>query len=225
MTRPFFAIDNGGITRHVILLHRWAIKIPRINYGWSRFLQGLGANIQEETWWGGDRRLCPVVGSVPGGWLIVMPRAQVCTAGEVDYSEFRTLPFGDFKPDNFGWVDGRVVLLDYGSHHYAPVPYREALEGQEESEAPRPEWDGQWCKICGQNDKTYYTAPDELWNKVVPRGINIVCLSCLDDLCAARGIDYAPQLLEVGFIGHRARANIQLLSIPCPQGEAPEPLS
>lgn len=208
MRESVFAFD-GGITRKVLLIHRWAIKIPTLRYGWAKLIQGLLANIQERIWSGSDNRLCPVVFSIPGGWLNVMPRARVCKPDELDYADFRSLPFGDFKPDNFGWLDGHVVMIDYGSHAYSAVPWRPVLEGQE---VQPPHWDGQVCKVCGQNDKTYYTAPDELWKKVVPRGVNIVCLSCFDDLCAARDINYVPMLTDVGFIGHRARADIQLTS-------------
>lgn len=115
-----------GVTREVILVGRWAIKFPTFR-SWRMFLWGLLSNMQEVTWgkamkvesgakqyW--SERLCPVLWSLPGGWLVVMRRVErVCTENaEVDYDNFKGLP-GDHKPENFGWLDGRVVMLDYGS--------------------------------------------------------------------------------------------------------------
>lgn len=107
-----------GITRNVLLVGRWAVKTPRVPitpYGFRHFLLGLLANMQEARWWRvtQDPRLCPVVLSVPGGWLNVMRRAETA-ADPVDYSRFEGLPI-ERKPESFGLLDGRAVLLDYGS--------------------------------------------------------------------------------------------------------------
>lgn len=103
-----------GITRTVFLTKRFAIKIPTFR-SWQLFLTGLLANMQEAFWWEAtnhDQRLCPVIFSVVGGWLVIMRRAE--PAEEVDYSRFDGLPL-DPKPTNFGTLNGKTVMIDYGS--------------------------------------------------------------------------------------------------------------
>ena len=73
----------------------------------------------------------------------------------------------------------------------------------------RPEhlrgWEGQVCKACGRVDVVHYQVPDLLWEAVVPeelRGL-VMCLRCFDAFAAAKRIDYADQLQDVGFAGMR----------------------
>lgn len=116
-------VDWSGVTRMVILVGPWAVKLPRLNYGWAAFLRGLLCNIQESEFgrlgWPG---FCPVRFALPGGWLIVMPRAQVMTDEEFAAFDFHTfVNRGEYvipaeeKPDSFGWLNGQVVAIDYGS--------------------------------------------------------------------------------------------------------------
>lgn len=112
-----------GVTREVFLIGRYAIKIPKLIYGWDKFLRGLLANMQERefarTGW---PELCPVVLSVPGGWLVVMRRCAPLTDEQwaaFDADAFRepgeySVPV-EAKQDSFGMLDGRVVAVDYGS--------------------------------------------------------------------------------------------------------------
>jgi hypothetical protein len=73
--------------------------------------------------------LCPVVFSIPGGFIIVMCRAtpltetewMAVTTGEgIDRledlirKEEYVVPVEE-KIDSFGWLDGRLVAVDYGS--------------------------------------------------------------------------------------------------------------
>jgi len=104
-----------GITRSVFLTRRWAIKIPTFR-SWSLFLHGLLANMQEAFWWSAthDSRLCPVRFSVPGGFLVIMERANPVENENIPYEEYEGLPL-DPKPTNFGMLRGKLVLLDYGS--------------------------------------------------------------------------------------------------------------
>lgn len=125
-TAPFLATSNLGVSRYVLLVGRWAVKIPRVNYGWRLFLQGLLCNMQERAFsFMGSPRLCPVVFAAPGGWLVVMRRVRVMT--EVEFMEFDIQEWWDEvvesgfwppvekKSDSFGWLDGKVVAIDYGS--------------------------------------------------------------------------------------------------------------
>jgi hypothetical protein len=119
---PNLKISRRGVTRLVLLVGPWAIKAPRLN-SWRQFLWGLLANLQEAEWsrtrW---PQLCPVLWSIPGGLLLVMRRAHELTADEFaafDVDAFRgsvpgaTLPVEN-KRDSFGWLNGRVVAVDYG---------------------------------------------------------------------------------------------------------------
>ena len=115
--------NRQGITREVILTRRYAIKVPKLIYGWHKFLCGLLANMQERQFArAGWPQLCPVVFSVPGGWLLVMRRAEMLSDDEwreFDPARFCETPDyvvpAEFKRDSFGKVDGRIVAIDYGN--------------------------------------------------------------------------------------------------------------
>lgn len=108
------------MTRTVVLIGRWAIKAPAARNGWAMFLNGLLANIEEAKFspLHGAFGLCPVSLAIPGGWLSMQPRCQPLTDeqwGSIansgpDWNGMHC----DFKRDNFGVCDGRVMLLDYG---------------------------------------------------------------------------------------------------------------
>lgn len=113
-----------GSARVVLLIGPWAFKLPTY-VEWRLFLRGLLANMQERQLWRflrDDSALCPVHFALPGGWLIVMPRAEALTD-----EEFLDLPVEDFldrgdwvvpaerKTDSFGWWRGRLVAVDYGN--------------------------------------------------------------------------------------------------------------
>lgn len=120
----------NGATRVVLLTKNWAFKFPgswqyHPRIWWKHLLLGLLANMQEKQF--SDcvefkDKLCPVKYYIPGGFLVVMPRVRIMTVEE--YLEFDThkfinedeyvLPVED-KFDTFGYLDGRVVAVDYGS--------------------------------------------------------------------------------------------------------------
>lgn len=114
--------DKSGITREVFIIGNYAIKVPSMR-SWKGFLWGLLANMQEKVWWNDkDKRLCPVLFSLPGGFLAVMPKVTVMTDDEFDgfdYESFIHLhPYDipvESKSDSFGYLDGKVVAIDYGS--------------------------------------------------------------------------------------------------------------
>lgn len=110
-------------------------KYPRFNYSWEHFLKGLLHNITELNTWkwnsgkhekGNSYLLCPVIFSLPGGWLIIMKKADMkkheneirALNGYNDhyYSKFISAGFGgDDKPDNYGYLNGKLVKVEYGS--------------------------------------------------------------------------------------------------------------
>ena len=116
---PFVRIVTAGRNRLVILVGRWALKVPSMRC-WRDFLFGLLNNLTER-----DRSrsgvlpaACPVLWCAPGGFVLVMPRARMLTPAEFASLDYGTV-VGDrcsveHKPDSFGIVDGRLVVLDYG---------------------------------------------------------------------------------------------------------------
>ena len=80
--------------------------------------------MQEQQWWKNFPRpeLCPVLWGLPGGWLIVMRRAEPLTRAQFDKIDLETwcdrgdwkIP-AELKMDSFGWLDGKLVAVDYGN--------------------------------------------------------------------------------------------------------------
>lgn len=123
---------KGGSTRTVFLIGGYVFKVPTCRYGWEYFLRGLLANMQERQWWRDaqrlphvdpNHRLCPVVFSLPGGWLVVMKRAYVPPNYRKKFTDmemkrleplFDGLPY-DATIQNFGFLGRHLVMIDYGS--------------------------------------------------------------------------------------------------------------
>jgi hypothetical protein len=114
-----------GTTRTVFRVGRWAIKVPA-TVEWRLFLLGLLANMQETKFSAcGWPELCPVLFAIPGGFCVVMRRARILTDEEwfklsdadlhnlINTADY-TVP-AELKPDSFGWLDGRLVAVDYGN--------------------------------------------------------------------------------------------------------------
>lgn len=121
-----------GSTRRVLLVGKYAIKIPSF-YSYRHFLQGLLANEQESHWsiafkW--TKKLCPVLWHSWGYFMIVMPRVKVLTDQECREGKIDQIKIDDFliiekgedgvfpaekKSDSFGWLNGKLVIIDYGS--------------------------------------------------------------------------------------------------------------
>lgn len=102
-----------GITREVFIFKGLVFKVPSFR-SYKLFLTGLLANLQEIYWWKNtkDKRLCPVLFSLPFGLLIVMPYSKPIK--KVNYNRFNGLPL-DPHISNFGKYKNRIVLIDYGS--------------------------------------------------------------------------------------------------------------
>jgi len=105
----------------VILTRKYAIKIPRFDYGWAQGLRGLLANMQEVEFSSLNNKACPVLFHIFGGWLLVMPRCEPLS--DNDWNMIKSTCVGDWLPipveyrkrDSFGILDGRIVAVDYGS--------------------------------------------------------------------------------------------------------------
>jgi hypothetical protein len=116
---------RAGAMREVFLVGRWAVKLPKITRGWRQFLRGLLSNMEEREFSAkGYPEFCPVVLSLPGGWLVVMRRTKPLTdeflatfdmLGFLMPEDGRLFPEVEPKGDSLGMLDGRVVIIDYGS--------------------------------------------------------------------------------------------------------------
>jgi hypothetical protein len=108
-----------GITRTVFLVGHWAVKVPstRVHGGAVRGLlwsltRGIQANLSEAEW-SGTTGACPVLWSL-AGLVNVYPRCRpVEPDHEIDWEGIGFLAPVDRKHDNVGWLDGRIVMIDY----------------------------------------------------------------------------------------------------------------
>lgn len=111
-----------GTTRNVFILWNYAFKVPAISE-WRLFLLGLLANMQEVSFGTMKHpKFCPVMFYFPFGLLVVMQRARIMTDEEFNISIMKewveegnlSIPC-ELKPDSFGWVDSKIVVIDYGN--------------------------------------------------------------------------------------------------------------
>lgn len=107
-----------GITREVLLIGKYAIKIPTFRYGnyakpFQMFARGLLANYSESDWSNYDgAAVAPVLWSF-FGLINVYPRCE--PVYEFDDYISLGLPVGDHKPQNIGLLNGKLVWIDYDS--------------------------------------------------------------------------------------------------------------
>jgi hypothetical protein len=134
---------SSGATRTVVVTKRLAIKFPRFYrrghpFEWSRFLQGLLANLQERYWSRVEyakSKLCPIFFADPLGLIVIMPRCADVELLEpyyerrsralcpVAYEYWKSVYLPDGRCDlpvenmacNFGYLDDRLVSFDYGT--------------------------------------------------------------------------------------------------------------
>lgn len=112
-------IDRSGANRIVLLTRRYAIKLPRAG-NVRLFLYGLLNNINEAKSSHQPGR-CPVVARLPFGLAIVMPRVVPISRSQwpntrIDAAELcRSQSIcAELKPDSFGWLEDKLVVVDYG---------------------------------------------------------------------------------------------------------------
>ena len=114
-----FAV-RSGCTRLVLLVGPWAVKLPHFLRGWRDGLYGLCGNMNEAER-SGAPAACPVLWRIPGGFLLVMRRADALADEEFACLDAPSLcdpqlTSTERTRDSFGRLpDGRVVVVDYGS--------------------------------------------------------------------------------------------------------------
>lgn len=109
-------VITSGTTRIVILTKNHAVKIPNFTYSYNNFIRGILANNQERYWWHQTHwsTLCPVVFSMWGGLLIIMPRTQPLTQQQFDQYQIPDYIPAEHKLSSFGMHNNQIVAIDYG---------------------------------------------------------------------------------------------------------------
>lgn len=127
-----FKINRRGCTRLVIESKNVVIKIPNFTYSWEHFIKGILGNINEvKTWrianikdshtYDYRHLICPIVWSSWGSWVLIMKRVKTLSFDEwdkiedVDISMHKKYFEGDDTMSNYGFLDGKIVKIDYGS--------------------------------------------------------------------------------------------------------------
>lgn len=112
---------SHGYSRTVILTRRRAYKLPSFR-SWKGALWGVLSNLKERER-SGAPGLCPVLWSLPGGLMIVMPRCGRPPLDLLPSPGSAALDDPDaYKACSYGLLDGQLVRVDY---HGACAP-REA---------------------------------------------------------------------------------------------------
>lgn len=119
---------TSGVTRLVILIRDYAIKLPKPII-WNHFLRGLISNMEERLIWyiatipettlyPVRDHLCPVVWASWGGWILVMKRTTPVDKESWQPIEELEKVCRDHKPDNYGMLGDRMVMIDYAADNY-----------------------------------------------------------------------------------------------------------
>ena len=115
-----------GSSRIVLIFGKFVIKIPNFSYSYENFLHGILANIQENKFSGVHNVFTRILFYCPMGLFVIMKKANPIddlSAKELekilnkkykkdDYFDFI---MSDFKVDNFGYINGEIVKIDYGN--------------------------------------------------------------------------------------------------------------
>jgi hypothetical protein len=118
-------VSRTGTTRLVLVVGRWAMKFARSARGrrCNRYEANLFASVDERRRW----MLCPVRWRTASNWLIVMTAAVPLTETEKDkiidsdgFPDWDYMPGEDgepfeYKASDWGWIEGRLVALDYST--------------------------------------------------------------------------------------------------------------
>jgi hypothetical protein len=113
--------NRQGVTRIVLLTKNYAIKFPRVNYGWKKFIEGICCNLSENECWTVSKSewLCPVLFSW-AGFVLVMPRLEILK-DDNDIPEIHLGSEGsDIHACNYGYYKDKIVCVDYPYHRIKP---------------------------------------------------------------------------------------------------------
>ena len=113
-------VVTKGVTRLVLLIGNFAIKIPNFTCQHNHFLHGCYANWSERLYPKMFKNMPEIEKVAPTyfcAWFgLISIQARVVeldrhlTADEKQYFEHQTT---DIKKENFGYLNGRLVCIDY----------------------------------------------------------------------------------------------------------------
>lgn len=107
---------HRGTTRVVLLVGRWAVKLPRVSRAGGRLwtlARGVQANLSEREQ-ASVPGVCPVRWSLLG--VVNVYRRCDPVRGELSEADWSSIGYPgpvDRRPHNLGVLDGRLVLIDY----------------------------------------------------------------------------------------------------------------
>lgn len=118
-------INRQGVTRIVILIGEYAIKIPNFTVCHKHFLQGCYANWSERDYYKNSINkqyennmvewVAPSYFCLWFGLVQIQARCipLLKNLNEEQREFYKPLVWGDNKKENFGWYKGKLVCLDY----------------------------------------------------------------------------------------------------------------
>ena len=119
-------IITSGVTRVVILLGNYAIKIPNFLFKHRHFLYGCYANYSERNYCKVFKPINEemkelydkVAPSLFCSWFGLIQIQRRCIVNTVELTDeqleyFKDINDNDTKPNNFGYYKGKLVCLDY----------------------------------------------------------------------------------------------------------------
>lgn len=121
--KPLFKISKG-VTRVTFSIWRYVVKVPRLKNGHLLFLEGCLSNWKERNYCKMMKELEDyynlVAPSLFCSWFGIIQVQKRCVVNYTELTEsqlafFEAVRGGESKPNNFGFINGRMVCLDYGS--------------------------------------------------------------------------------------------------------------
>lgn len=115
-------IKRNGVTRIVLLVWKYAFKIPNFSVEHRHFLYGCYANWSERVFSKQVKKTNPdledmIAPSLFCSWFGLIQIQQRCeeisSFDDIDLSKYNDLCGGDNKIQNFGLLNGKIVCLDY----------------------------------------------------------------------------------------------------------------
>lgn len=117
-----------GATRIVFIFKQFVIKIPNIQE-YRLFLNGLLANLQEKEFSKMNRSdLCHVKFCTKFGLILIMNKAEELDIKNIDWlifkeqleskyenDQMKEFILSDSKPSNWGYINNKLVKIDYGN--------------------------------------------------------------------------------------------------------------
>ncbi len=119
---------RSGVTRTVILVGKYAIKLPCMHHNYAMFIEGIRANLNEGRFVGyqHDATIARTLYSNRFGLINIQERVRpvrniglflteihvICTTTTFS----KDFILNDLKPENFGYNDKNILVkLDYGN--------------------------------------------------------------------------------------------------------------